>query len=41
MPKGAALERVLKKARANADQLGRRAAYTDRTLPVTPNDEGV
>jgi predicted Zn-dependent protease len=37
----AALEHVLKEARTNADQLGRRAAYTDRTLPVTPNGEGV
>ena len=37
----AALHRVLGEARANADALGRRAAYTDRPLPRTPKGEGV
>jgi TldD protein len=37
----AALQRVLGEARANADALGRRAAYTDRPLPRTPRGEGV
>ncbi len=37
----AALERVLRDARANADQLGRRAAYSDQPLPATPRGEGV
>ncbi len=37
----AALQRVLGEARANADTLGRHAAYTDRPLPKTLPGEGI
>lgn len=37
----AALQRVLREARANADTLGSHAAYTDRPLPKTPRGEGI
>src|SRR5262249_10585124 len=37
----AALVRVLGEARANADAIGRRAAYSDRPLPTTQEGEGV
>jgi len=37
----AALQRVLRAARGNADTLGSHAAYTDRPLPKTPRGEGV
>ncbi len=37
----AALARVLREARDNADALGRHAAYTDRPLPKTPRGDGV
>jgi TldD protein len=37
----AALARVLREARGNADTLGSHAAYTDRPLPRTPRGEGI
>lgn len=37
----AALRRVLREARANADTLGGYAAYTDRPLPQTSRGEGI